>query len=138
MNEAIRDTLAAKRVAYNMTQAINTVVDGWTPGVPDADDDTAEQRLFESDVNEVYADLFDVLVSDRIEHGYGDLSSTPGGAMNGLLARLDDTTELALSMHFNPVVRDEPALERVFLDLANYAVLAVMALRGHLPAGDGS
>jgi hypothetical protein len=85
---------------------------------------------FMQDVSLIYVELEELLLSKHKDYGPKNIADAPGGALNGLRVRMHD--KLARINHLidnNQEARHEP-LEDSFIDLANYAIIALLVLRG--------
>jgi hypothetical protein len=85
---------------------------------------------FMHDVSLIYIELEELLLSKHKDYGPKNIADAPGGALNGLRVRIHD--KMARINHLidnNQEARHEP-LEDSFKDLANYAIIALLVLRG--------
>jgi len=90
--------------------------------------------LFESYSKEIYNRLQSVLISKQLDYGPGNINNAPGGAINGILVRMNDKVERL--KHLNYHAEGEPQNESIddsLLDIANYAVIAMMVRAGTWP-----
>jgi len=90
---------------------------------------------FEDDAEVIFDDLCDVLCSKQVDYGPDNINNAPGGAMNGILVRMSDKMERLKNLTYNSD-GSEPNHESVedsLLDIANYAVIALMVRRGVWP-----
>lgn len=99
----------------------------------DIDGDDPEQ--LELDVWAVSDELNNLLLSKHKDYGPTNISLAPGGPLNGLRVRMHD--KLARINHLLDSNReDAPAhesLEDSFRDLANYAIISILVLKGKWP-----
>jgi len=82
----------------------------------------------------VYEELSNVLVSKQLDYGPGNINNAPGGAMNGVLVRMNDKMERLKNLIYHS--EGEPQNESIddsLVDIANYAVIAMMVRRGSWP-----
>lgn len=89
--------------------------------------------VFETKVLERAQANVDLLLSKHRDYGPKNISLAPGGALNGLRVRIHD--KLA---RINNLIDsdDEPnyeSLDDSFMDLANYALIAQLVLKGDWP-----
>lgn len=89
---------------------------------------------FEQDSADVYAELRAILVSKQMDYGPYNISRAPGGAINGLLVRMNDKMERLKNLYYSDAEAQNEALEDSFIDIANYAVICLMVRRGVWPA----
>lgn len=85
---------------------------------------------FEQAVKETMKELGDLLLSKHKDYGPKNISDSPGGPLNGLRVRMHDkTARINNLIDSKQDARHEP-LEDSFKDLANYAIIALLVLRG--------
>lgn len=83
---------------------------------------------------EVYEQLSRVLVSKQLDYGPGNINNAPGGAMNGILVRMNDKMERLKNLTYHS--EGDPLNESIhdsLVDIANYAVIAMMVRNGSWP-----
>jgi hypothetical protein len=89
---------------------------------------------FSSDADKIYATLTDILIKKQHDYGPGNINNAPGGALNGLLVRMNDKMErlkhLVYQLEGDP---ENESIDDSFLDIANYAVIAMMVREGSWP-----
>ena len=75
-------------------------------------------------------ELVELLVSKHKDYGPKNISSAPGGALNGLRVRMHD--KLARINNLIDSGRDpnHESLEESFKDMANYAIIGLLVMRG--------
>jgi hypothetical protein len=80
-------------------------------------------------------ELVELLVSKHKDYGPKNISSAPGGALNGLRVRMHD--KLARINNIYEYMEDtkgfqpqHESLEDSFKDMANYAIIGLLVLRG--------
>lgn len=88
---------------------------------------------FVSDSNDVYSELHAVLVAKQRDYGPYNISRAPGGAINGLLVRMNDKMERLKNLYYSGEEPQNESLEDSFVDIANYAVICMMVQRGKWP-----
>ena len=84
---------------------------------------------FEMVAGQYYSDLLTVLVDKQRDYGPKNISSAPGGAINGLLVRMNDKMQRLINLTYEN--QNDPANEAIkdsYADLANYCVIAMMVL----------
>lgn len=87
---------------------------------------------FEIGVWETVEELVSLLLSKHKDYGPKNIAESPGGAINGLRVRIHDKTARINNLYDN-VMEAEPeheSFEDSFKDLANYAIIALLVLRG--------
>jgi hypothetical protein len=96
-------------------------------GLPKAPWNTIDE--FEMVAGQYYSDLLKVLVDKQRDYGPKNISSAPGGALNGLLVRMNDKMQRLINLTYEN--QDDPTNESIkdsYADLANYCVIAMMVL----------
>jgi hypothetical protein len=89
-----------------------------------------KDTAFEQAVKETMQELGDLLLSKHKDYGPKNISDSPGGPLNGLRVRMHDkTARINNLIDSKQDARHEP-LEDSFKDLANYAIIALLVLRG--------
>ena len=89
---------------------------------------------FLQDSEEIYEELANILGSKQLDYGPGNINNAPGGAMNGVLVRMNDKMERLKNLVYHS--EGEPQNESIddsLVDIANYAVIAMMVRRGSWP-----
>ena len=90
---------------------------------------TAENR-FMQDVSLIFTELEDLLLSKHKDYGPKNISQSPGGPINGLRVRLWDKLARLNNLTDNNSKPQHESLEDTFKDMANYAVIGLLVLRG--------
>lgn len=88
---------------------------------------------FQVDVWELYEQARDLLLRKHNDYGPRNISDAPGGALNGLLVRMHDKQSRLRHLHEHGGGAVDEPLEETLLDLANYALIGVLVLRGKWP-----
>jgi hypothetical protein len=86
---------------------------------------------FEVAVRKTYKKLEKILLSKHSDYGSKNISDSPGGPMNGLRVRIHDKIARINNLMDRP--SDQPQhepLEDSFMDLANYAIIALLVMNG--------
>ena len=89
---------------------------------------------FKDNAAEKYGDLESILISKQLDYGPGNINNAPGGAMNGVLVRMNDKMERLKNLIYH--TEGEPLNESIddsLIDIANYAVIAMMVRSGTWP-----
>lgn len=94
-----------------------------------------DSTSFESAVGETYQELLDLLLSKHKDYGPRNIADAPGGAINGLRVRMHD--KLARINNLYEYMEDtkgfqpqHESIEDSFKDMANYAIIGLLVLRG--------
>jgi hypothetical protein len=87
---------------------------------------------FEEDVRIVYDELMSILLKKHKDYGPKNIADAPGGALNGLRVRIHDKTARINNLYDNirDMAPENESFEDSFKDLANYAIIALLVLRG--------
>jgi hypothetical protein len=87
---------------------------------------------FEYEVGQTFQELLDLMLSKHKDYGPKNISDSPGGAINGLRVRMHD--KLARINNLYDSIRDmapeHESFEDSFKDMANYAIIGLLVLRG--------
>jgi hypothetical protein len=87
---------------------------------------------FEVSVAHTFQELLDLLLSKHKDYGPRNIADAPGGAINGLRVRMHD--KLARINNLYDSIRDmapeHESFEDSFKDMANYAIIGLLVLRG--------
>jgi len=85
---------------------------------------------FDDEVRIVYDELMSVLLKKHKDYGPKNIADAPGGAVNGLRVRIHDKIARINNLIDNGKTPEYESLEDSFKDLANYAIIALLVLRG--------
>ena len=86
---------------------------------------------FEDDVRIVYDELMSILLKKHKDYGPRNIADAPGGPINGLRVRIHD--KVARINNLIDTGSNQPeyeSMEDSFKDLANYAIIALLVMRG--------
>jgi hypothetical protein len=92
------------------------------------DDEEFERRVWN-----VVQDNVSMLLSKHRDYGPRNISQSPGGALNGLRVRMHDKLARINHLLDSGAEPENESLIDSFLDLANYAVIAQLVIRGEWP-----
>jgi len=90
----------------------------------------AEPSRFELSLWELTDELADLLLKKHKDYGSSNIADAPGGPLNGLRVRIHDKTARINNLIDSGAKPENESLEDSFKDLANYAIIALMVLRG--------
>ena len=88
---------------------------------------------FELDTYEISDELLNLLLSKHKDYGPLNIAKSPGGPINGLRVRMWDKIARINHLVDNGAEAEHESLEDSFKDLANYALIGLMVLRGKWP-----
>lgn len=77
--------------------------------------------------------LTNLLLKKHADYGPKNISVSPGGPINGLRVRMHDKLARINNLVDNNATPENESLEDSFVDLANYAIIGLMVLRGQWP-----
>jgi hypothetical protein len=85
---------------------------------------------FESAVGQTFQELIDLLLSKHKDYGPKNISDAPGGAVNGLRVRMHDKLARINNLVDSGKDPEHESIEDSFKDMANYAIIGLLVLRG--------
>lgn len=86
---------------------------------------------FNDEVRIVYDELMSILLKKHKDYGPKNIADAPGGPINGLRVRIHDKTARINNLIDSGSNQPEyESLEDSFKDLANYAIIGLLVLRG--------
>ena len=85
---------------------------------------------FERAVAGKFIDQQDILLSKHKDYGPRNISDAPGGALNGLRVRMHDKLARINHLIDQNASPEHESLRDSFVDLANYAVIALLVMDG--------
>jgi len=81
-------------------------------------------------VGDTVQELADLLISKHHDYGPKNISHSPGGPLNGLRVRMWDKFARINNLIDNDTDPEHESLEDSFKDMANYAIIGLLVLRG--------
>jgi hypothetical protein len=88
---------------------------------------------FNEAVQQKFQHAKSVLLKKHKDYGPKNISLAPGGALNGLRVRMWDKMARINNLIDSGAKPENESLKDSFLDLANYAIIAMMVLDGEWP-----
>ena len=85
---------------------------------------------FIKNVVTTFQELQDLLISKHKDYGPKNISDSPGGPINGLRVRMHDKLARINNLVDNNKNPEHESLEDSFKDMANYAIIGLLVLRG--------
>jgi hypothetical protein len=108
--------------------------DASTHGEPKSDTSVKDSDAqFLDDLEDTFNELYRLLVSKHEDYGPTNISKSPGGPINGLRVRMWDKFARINNLVDNSKGPQHESLEDSFKDMANYAIIGLLVLRGHWP-----
>ena len=89
-----------------------------------------EHTSFEQALSNTNGELLDLLISKHKDYGPKNISDSPGGPLNGLRVRMHDKLARINNLIDKGVDPQHESLEDSFKDMANYAIIGLLVLRG--------
>lgn len=90
-------------------------------------------KEFHETSEKYYWQLHEVLVKKQTDYGPGNIANAPGSPLNGLRVRIYDKISRINNLVDSGKEPENESLKDSFLDLANYAVIALMVLEDKWP-----
>jgi len=84
----------------------------------------------ETHMSATVKELGDLLLSKHRDYGPKNISLAPGGAVNGLRVRMHDKLARINNLVDSGADPQHESLEDSFKDMANYAIIGLLVLRG--------
>ena len=104
--------------------------DGY-PAIRESGDSPRRAALdFDDEVRIVYDELMSLLLKKHNDYGPKNIADAPGGAINGLRVRIHDKIARINNLIDKGKTPQYESLEDSFKDLANYAIISLLVLRG--------
>lgn len=89
-----------------------------------------EPTTFEINVMDTFSELEALLLKKHYDYGPRNIADAPGGAINGLRVRMHDKLARINNLIDSGNAPRNESFEDSFKDLANYAVIGLLVLRG--------
>ena len=93
---------------------------------------------FEELVGLTFKEAQEILLSKHHDYGPTNIANAPGGSLNGLRVRIHDKTARINHLIDNAKYKNpqHESLRDSFLDLMNYAAIALLVIDGNWPTGN--
>jgi hypothetical protein len=88
---------------------------------------------FDAAVQQKFQHAKSVLLQKHKDYGPKNISLSPGGPLNGLRVRMWDKMARINNLVDSGAIPENESLKDSFLDLANYAIIAMLVLDGEWP-----
>jgi hypothetical protein len=85
---------------------------------------------FEQALSDTSNELLELLISKHKDYGPKNISDSPGGPINGLRVRMHDKLARINNLVDSGATPEHESLEDSFKDMANYAIIGLLVLRG--------
>jgi hypothetical protein len=90
----------------------------------------ARELHLETYLGDTTTELSDLLLSKHKDYGPKNISQAPGGPINGLRVRMHDKLARINNLVDSGADPEHESLEDSFKDMANYAIIGLLVLRG--------
>lgn len=90
----------------------------------------ARELHLEVALTAITKELNELLLSKHKDYGPKNISLAPGGAVNGLRVRMHDKLARINNLVDSGAAPEHESLEDSFKDMANYAIIGMLVLRG--------
>ena len=94
----------------------------------------SSSQTFEEAVQQKFQHAKHVLLTKHKDYGPKNIALAPGGAINGLRVRMHDKMARINHLVDSGATPENESLRDSFLDLANYAIIAMLVLDGEWPS----
>jgi hypothetical protein len=94
----------------------------------------SSSQTFEEAVQQKFQHAKHVLLTKHKDYGPKNIALAPGGAINGLRVRMHDKMARINHLVDSGATPENESLKDSFLDLANYAIIAMLVLDGEWPS----
>lgn len=88
---------------------------------------------FNKNVLDKFSEASTLLLKKHKDYGPNNIAYAPGGALNGLRVRMHDKQARINHLIDNNIDPENESLRDSFLDLANYAIIALMVIDEEWP-----
>lgn len=90
-------------------------------------------NTFVKNLNSKFSEAGQLLLQKHKDYGPKNIAQAPGGALNGLRVRMHDKQARINHLLDNGTEPQNESLRDSFIDLANYAIIALMVIDGEWP-----
>lgn len=94
---------------------------------------TVAQLNFEVALWDTVDELAELLLKKHNDYGPLNIAQSPGGPINGLRVRMWDKLARINNLYDNSKIAENESFEDSWKDLANYAIIGLLVLRGYWP-----
>ena len=94
------------------------------------DSNIKRELHLETHLSNTVKELSDLLLSKHKDYGPKNISQAPGGPINGLRVRMHDKLARISNLVDSGADPQHESLEDSFKDMANYAIIGLLILRG--------
>lgn len=88
-------------------------------------------KEFTQSVAKTYKEAEDLLLRKHKDYGPKNISGSPGGPLNGLRVRMHDKLARINNLIDSGATPENESLRDSFIDMANYALIAMLVIDGN-------
>jgi len=119
-----------KSSSESRTEGVSIRQGRFVPNGDAKDSSVARELHLEVNLSNLTKELNDLLLSKHRDYGPKNISQAPGGAINGLRVRMHDKLARINNLIDSGASPEHESLEDSFKDMANYAIIGLLVLRG--------
>lgn len=119
-----------KSSSESRSEGISILQGRFLPDSQLKDSSVARELHLEVNLSNLSQELSNLLLSKHKDYGPKNISLAPGGAINGLRVRMHDKLARINNLVDSGASPEHESLEDSFKDMANYAIIGLLVLRG--------
>jgi hypothetical protein len=119
-----------KSSSESRSEGINILQGRFLPDGQLKNSSVARELHLEVNLSNLSQELSGLLLSKHKDYGPKNISLAPGGAINGLRVRMHDKLARINNLIDSGASPEHESLEDSFKDMANYAIIGLLVLRG--------
>jgi hypothetical protein len=119
-----------KSSSESRSESISILQGRFLPDSQLKDSSVARELHLEVNLSNLSRELNDLLLSKHKDYGPKNISQAPGGPINGLRVRMHDKLARINNLIDSGASPEHESLEDSFKDMANYAIIGLLVLRG--------
>ena len=119
-----------KSSSESRSEGINILQGRFLPDSQPKNSSVARELHLEVNLSNLSQELSELLLSKHKDYGPKNISLAPGGAINGLRVRMHDKLARINNLIDSGASPEHESLEDSFKDMANYAIIGLLVLRG--------
>ena len=119
-----------KSFSESRSEGISILQGRFLPDSQPKDSPVARELHLEVNLSNLSQELSNLLLSKHKDYGPKNISQDPGGPINGLRVRMHDKLARINNLVDSGASPEHESLEDSFKDMANYAIIGLLVLRG--------
>ena len=119
-----------KSSSESRSEGISILQGRFLPDSNSKDSSVARTVHLEVNLSNLSSELNELLLSKHKDYGPKNISQAPGGPINGLRVRMHDKLARINNLIDSGASPEHESLEDSFKDMANYAIIGLLVLRG--------